>query len=254
MGNTTSPEVTGSSGGGRGSALPSETNPAPETGSNTPTETNLFGEVLSASESNIASLNDSLEWEIVDMGMEMIDEPPLAMQIDIEKLTTLLESQTENNSIPCSRILIAIIEEDIGSDLADLLLGLSEMNPALQILFLNVNHERTSWGQGTFGMEYPNIERVFCRAKAAFEDSTVDERFIANRAGSVQSYLNYLSLAGTFYVLILKRPCCKNIVGTHKRFVEHPKQVWSSNVYVTSIFRSFKIFFSTLKQIVLILA
>ncbi len=164
-----------------------------------------FGEVLRASESNIASLNDTLEWEISSIGMKESSSP---VQTDLGHLASLLTSQNDNNTIPCSRLLIAVIEEDIENDLANTLLGLLEMNPALQVIFFNVNKERISERQGGTESEgYPNIERVLCSAKAALEDSTVDERNIANRSAvSVQSLLNYLSLAGDDY----KAQCSSN--------------------------------------------
>lgn len=191
-GSGTSP-VGGDTGSSAGNSEPgNQTLSGPETGSGSATSFQ-FGKFSSALESNIAALNDSLEWAISGIGMEF---PPSVEQVDFEYLVSILtEQNTSNSTIPCSRVLVIIIEEDIESDLANALLTLPESDPVLQVLFIDVSRRRST---GSESMEawYPNVKRVYCESMAGFEESTIDVDQIARGSRSLQSYLNYLSWPG----------------------------------------------------------
>lgn len=147
--------------------------------------------VILASHGNIARLNGSLE--------EMVTADTLSYSIDLSQLQDALMSmltapRNGTNHLPCTKVLIAIIEEDIERSLQELLIQASEANPGLRVFFFSVAPNTNRAGEEM--LSWQNVESLVCRIGAVVEHSDVDVLAITIRAEKVQRYLNYLPSAG----------------------------------------------------------
>lgn len=150
-------------------------------------------QVLLTSDDNMMQLNASLEKILAENESHAYStEDPSSGSSPANLLRLLTDTSNSTHHLPCSRVLIAIVDQDIDTDLVALLLEASELYPNLRVFFFTVatstNHAELQ------GMQ--NIESLSCRIGAVVEHSDVDVRLIANRADRVQSYLNYLAIAG----------------------------------------------------------
>lgn len=161
---------------------------------------------LKATDENIVGMNISLDQMLIfaENGSGNITSNTsaggLPMWLNVDALSKLL---TKNNShLWCSQVLIVLAEQDIEMELANILTTASEMNPSLRIFFLDV-----SSATGAPSSDIPvNVKRVLCTTGAVYALSDVSVTRIAHRASNVQSYLNYLSLAGKKGTIVNSEP------------------------------------------------
>ena len=118
--------------------------------------------------------------------------------LDHTALTSLLTARdASTHRLPCLRAAIAIVDRDIERDLADVLLRVSESYPNLRVFFFSVAPSANQ------ARDMHNIVSLECNIGAVLEYSDVDVQAIGERAGTVQSYLNYLSTSGAPYKIIM---------------------------------------------------
>lgn len=174
--------------------LPSITEGSRNTGS-------YLERVLPASEANLIQLNASLESILAENEARTYSTENL-------RQSNLLGLLTDTNAhFPCTRVLIALVDQDIGADLAALLLEASELYPNLRVFFFTVATTANHRAEAVDLQAMQNIESLACRIGAVVEYSDVDVGTIANRADRVQSYLNYLTTAGTHVHQLVHETC-----------------------------------------------
>lgn len=178
--------------------------------SSSSTNTPYSDQVLTASEHNIRQLNASLEWILNNAGTDGEyghNTTTSPSRLNMDALMRLLTCAHDHQN--SSRVLVAVIHEDIETDLAEMLNRASSLNPDLQTFFFavgfSVDRDRVV-GEG-----YPNVESLLCRIKGAFEASDVDIGHVANRASRVMSYLNYLSFAGSVVIRNILLASCMSV-------------------------------------------
>jgi hypothetical protein len=146
--------------------------------------------VLRATHTNVMLLNTTLDMMITSSRAQssLIGDSTSRLN-DTEILDMLTARDGSNSHLPHSRVLIAIVNQDIDADFTELLQQASDLNSNLQVVFFSVGHA------GAELRDMQNVVSLTCNIGAVAEHSDVDVKAIANRATKIQSYLNYLATA-----------------------------------------------------------